>query len=75
MNDKTNDPQEKIETSIDSEELKDEQLDNVQGGAVFAKYDGVVGESTTQAHSGVAYDLCDPIFRRSVANPLDLKRG
>ncbi len=33
MNDKTNNPQEKIETAIDSEELRDEELDQVQGGA------------------------------------------
>ena len=33
MNDKTNNPQEKIETAIDSGELRDEELNQVQGGA------------------------------------------
>ena len=70
MKDKPDNPQENIETDIDSEELKDEQLDNVQGGAVFAKYDGVEGESATQAHSDAAYDVSlhsarTPLWRRS----------
>ena len=50
MNDKTNDPQEKIETAIDSEELRDEELENAVGGALNyycnIKFDGIKGEST-----------------------------
>ncbi len=34
MNDNTINPQEKIGTAIDSGELKDEELENVHGGAV-----------------------------------------
>ena len=35
MNDKTNDLQEKIETAIDSDELRDEELDQVSGGVTL----------------------------------------
>ena len=48
MNNKTKDLQEKIETAIDSGELRDEQLDNVHGGAVdifLHLSNGVKGES------------------------------
>ncbi len=53
MNDKTNNPQEKIETAIDSEELKDEELENVAGGAgfdYFLTHGGIEGESTVERH-------------------------
>ena len=46
------------------QELEDKALDTAQGGAIFAKYDGVDGESPTHAHNEVAFDLCDPIYRR-----------
>ncbi len=49
MNDNTINPQEKIETAIDSGELKDEELENAVGGALnfycSIKFDGVGGES------------------------------
>ncbi len=38
MNDKTNNPQEKIGTAIDSDELRDEELQDVAGGAVYMRY-------------------------------------
>ena len=50
MNDKTNNPQEKIETAIDSEELRDEELENVHGGWGFMKLGGIEGESTDEGH-------------------------
>ncbi len=50
MNDKTNNPQEKIETAIDSEELKDEELENVAGGTGFLKLGDIKGESTDDGH-------------------------
>ena len=52
MNDKTNNPQEKIETAIDSEELRDEELENVHGGAsnFYIKFDGIKGESIDEGH-------------------------
>ena len=34
MNEKTNEPQEKIETAIDSDELIDEELEKVNGGVM-----------------------------------------
>ena len=53
MNDKINDPQEKIETAIDSQELRDEELENVHGGAAddyFLKIGGIKGESIDERH-------------------------
>ncbi len=35
MNDKTNNPQEKIETAIDAGELRDEELDQVRGAGGY----------------------------------------
>ncbi len=51
MNDKTNDPQEKIESAIDSEELRDEELQNVAGGAGYMKLGDIVGESADDNHN------------------------
>ncbi len=45
MKDKTKDPQEKIETAIDSEELKGEELDQAVGGGSIA-FSDIVWEFT-----------------------------
>ncbi len=46
MNDKT---KSKVDTKIEAEELTDEELENVAGGAVFMKYGPVKGGATPQA--------------------------
>ncbi len=51
MDDKTNDTQEKIETAIDSKELRDEELDSVNGGWGFMKLGGIEGEATNEGHN------------------------
>jgi len=42
---KTRDPKAKKTTDASDVELEEKQLDDVVGGAAFAKYDGIDGES------------------------------
>ena len=68
------------ENEVKSDELADDILDDASGGAVFAKYDGVAGESLDKDHKpwinilSVGQDTSAPSTRDIPDDDIQIKR-